>query len=59
MKQSKKKIRIEMSVEFDVLAGERPQYETNEWLYMVAKNYVECLGDKSIKVEEVTLYDNY
>lgn len=53
MKATKKKIRIVMSVEFDMLAGERPQYETNEWIDMVAKNYVKCLGDNSIKIEEV------
>lgn len=50
MKQ-KKKIRIKMSVEFDVLTSDRPYAENEEWLNTIAKNYVSALGDKSIKIE--------
>lgn len=49
--KTKKKIKIKMSVEFEVVTPERPYAEDEEWLNMVAKNYVECLGDKNIKIE--------
>lgn len=51
--KEKKKVRIEMSVEFDVLTSDRPYSENAEWLSMIAKNYVSALGDKSIKIEKV------
>lgn len=50
----KRKIRIDMSVEMDVLIeNARPKNEMSEYLNTVAKNYISCLGDKDIKIEKV------
>lgn len=52
--KAKRKIRIEMSVEMDVLMDhERQKNEMSEYLNTIAKNYASCLGDKDIKIEKV------
>lgn len=53
MEKNKRKIEIKMSVELDILVGDRPYSEEKEWLNMVAKNYIACLGDKNIKIEHI------
>lgn len=52
--RTKRKIKIDMSVEMDILMdGDRSKYQTKEYLNTIAKNYIYCLGDKDIKIENV------
>lgn len=54
MNKQRRKIKIDMSVEMDVLIdGDRPTNEYKDKLNTIAHNYIQCLGDKSIYIDDV------
>lgn len=54
MSTQRRQIKINMSVTMDILIdGDRPKNEYQDKLNTIAHNYIQCLGDKSIKIDDV------